>query len=258
MKNLSGFLAAIVGVSVLWSSLNGQQAKTIETEPGVITVTGDAAVKVVPDEVLLTLGVETWHRELSAAKRQNDERVKDVLALAERFGIDSKNIQTDYINIEPRYDDSYGDGYFRQVLEGYFVRKSIVLTLSDISKFDGLLTAVTEAGTTNVHGIEFRTTELRQHRDTARALATKAAREKAEAIAQELGISVGQPKSIQEDRVGWWSWYGYGWWGSRYSGMAMQNVIQNVSGDPPDIEGAFAPGQISVTARVTVTFELQG
>jgi uncharacterized protein YggE len=254
MKNLSGFLAAIVGVSVLWSSLNRPQANTIEIEPGVITVTGDAAVKVVPDEVLLTLGVETWHRELSAAKRQNDERVKDVLDLAERFGIESKHIQTDYINIEPRYED----GYYRQVLEGYYVRKSIVLTLSDISKFDDLLTAVTEAGTTNVHGIEFRTTELREHRDTARALATKAAREKAEAIAKELDSSIGRPKSINEDRVGWWSWYGYGWWGSRYSGMATQNVIQNVSGDPPDIEGAFAPGQISVTARVTVTFELQG
>ncbi|MGD9147624.1 MAG: hypothetical protein PVI80_18800, partial [Anaerolineae bacterium] len=29
-------------------------------EPGLITVTGDAEVRVVPDEVILTLGIETW------------------------------------------------------------------------------------------------------------------------------------------------------------------------------------------------------
>ncbi|MCK5634348.1 MAG: SIMPL domain-containing protein, partial [Anaerolineales bacterium] len=118
-----------------------------------------------------------------------------------------------------------------------------------------LLTAVTEAGATNVHGIDFRTSELRKYRDQARALAVQAASEKAEAMAGELSISVGTPKSINEDHVGWWSWYGYGWWGSRYAGMS-QNVVQNASGPSSDFEGAFAPGQISVNARVTVTFEL--
>ena len=41
-------------------------------EPRLITVTGDAEVRVVPDEVMLTLGVETWNKELNAAKQEND------------------------------------------------------------------------------------------------------------------------------------------------------------------------------------------
>jgi len=41
-----------------------------ESEPRLITVTGDAEVRVVPDEVILTLGVETWNKDLAVAKSQ--------------------------------------------------------------------------------------------------------------------------------------------------------------------------------------------
>ncbi|MGD9365498.1 MAG: SIMPL domain-containing protein [Desulfobacteraceae bacterium] len=41
-----------------------------QSEPRLITVTGDAEVRVVPDEVLLTLGVETWDKDLNIAKQK--------------------------------------------------------------------------------------------------------------------------------------------------------------------------------------------
>jgi uncharacterized protein YggE len=251
MKALSGYLAAVVGLGFLLTSFGDLTTDPKETV-GTISVTGEAVVRVVPDEVIITLGVETFHRELSVAKRKNDERVTDVIRMAQRHGIESKHIQTDYIGIDPRYED----GYFREVIEGYYVRKTVVVTLKDIDQFEPLLTAVTEAGTTNVHGIDFRTSELRKYRDQARALATKAAREKAQAMAGELGASIGAPTSVHENQTGWWSWYGWGWWSYRRDTMS-QNVVQNVGDAPPDIEGAFAPGQISVNANVSVSFELK-
>jgi hypothetical protein len=36
-----------------------------------------------------------------------------------------------------------------------------------------------------------------------------------------------------------------------------QNVIQEVNGNSPTPEGSMAPGQITVNARVNVSFELQ-
>jgi len=60
-------------------------------------------------------------------------------------------------------------------LKGYSVQKTIVVTLSDLSKFEDLLSGVLEAGANYVHNVEFRTTELRKHRDQARALAIQAA-----------------------------------------------------------------------------------
>ncbi len=160
-------------------------------------------------------------------------------------------MQTDFLSIEPRYDN----GYTHRDFIGYFVRKTISFTLRDVSRFEGLLSSALAAGANYVHGIEFRTTELRTHRDQARALAINAAREKALSLAKELGQKVGQPHSIREDQTWWWSGYNT-WWGSRWGGGMAQNVVQNAGGGSgPD--GSIAPGQITISARVTVSFELE-
>ena len=145
--------------------------------------------------------------------------VKQVLAAAEQLGIPAKDIQTDHISIEPRYRDSYEQRDFI----GYFVRQTIVITLKDVSQFEDLLTAVLDAGANYVHGIQFRTTELRKHKDEARALAINAAREKAVALAQELDQKVGKPYSIREDQEGWGSGYN-SWWGSAGSYCDVSTV----------------------------------
>jgi uncharacterized protein YggE len=106
-----------------------------------------------------------------------------------------------------------------------------------------------------VLGIQFRTTELRKHRDEARGLAIQAAREKAVAMAGELGQAVGPPKTIYEQQVGWYSAYN-AWWGARYGGSMSQNVIQETGAGTMSSATTVAPGQITVNAKVTVTFEL--
>ncbi len=222
-----------------------------QSEPRLITVTGDAEVRVVPDEVILTLGVETWNNDLSIAKTENDQRIQKIVDVGKKYKIKEKHIQTDYISIEPRYKDQWEHRKFI----GYFVRKTIVFTLRDTDIFEGLLSSVLEAGANYVHGIQFRTTELRKYRDQARALAIKAAQEKANDLAKELGQKVGKPYRIQENQSGWRSWYNT-WWGSGRAGGMAQNVIQNVA-DPSQSESSIALGQIKVNARVTVSFELE-
>jgi uncharacterized protein YggE len=217
-----------------------------------ITVTGEADVRVVPDEVVLTLGVETDDLDLAAAKAENDARMSRVVAAAEEAGLPDNLIRTDYLGIEPRYRFDGPDRIFL----GYWVQKSVSLTLRDIDAFENLLSAVLEAGANYVHGIQFQTTKLRSHRDRARSLALQAAREKAEAMAGELGHAVGQTVLIREDRSSWWSSYG-GWWGGGRGGYMSQNVVQNAPAGGATTEGVTAPGQISVTAHVTVTFQLE-
>ncbi len=245
----------LIGVSMIpFLAISRQPAAAQSSAaPHAITVTGSAEVRVVPDEVVLTLGVETWDKVLSVAKNQNDERVKRIIAAATDQGIPAERIQTDFIGIEPRYQDSYA----QQNFIGYFVRKSIVVTLRDVAKFDALLSAALEAGATHVHGVQFQTTELRKHRDTARSLAIKAAKEKAEALTGELGQKIGKATSIQENQIWWWSSYS-SWWGYR-GGPQSQNVMQNAgsSGAPSDSGTTIAPGQIAVSATVSVTFEME-
>lgn len=219
-----------------------------------ISVSGDAEIKVVPDEVVITVGVETLDKDLAQAKAENDQKVKGIIEAAQKLKVDAKNIQTDYISIQPEYES--GSFKFQgRGASGFYVRKTLAITLKDISKFEELLGSVVSAGANYIHGIEFRTSELRKYRDQARALAIKAAQEKATALAKELGRSVGRPHSIQEGRIGWYSGYG-SWWGSRWGGQMSQNVSQNVN-SPAQGESTVPLGQISVTASVSVSFELE-
>ena len=55
-----------------------------------ITVTGSSQVLVIPDEVVLTLGVETADLQLAIAQKANDEIVKQVFEVASDMQIDSK------------------------------------------------------------------------------------------------------------------------------------------------------------------------
>ena len=238
------------------SQASGTQTETprfavVETLPRQrsITVTGNAEVRVVPDEASLSFGVETWDKDLDVAKSKNDDIVGKVLSALERQGVEPKHIQTDYLNIEPRYEDSYE----RRNFIGYFVRKNIEVTLKDLAKFEAVLTNLLQAGVNYVNGVVFRTTELRKHRDEARALALQAALEKAAAMAKELGQEIGEPLSIREERSedsGWYRW----WWGGS---PASQNVVQNAGGVASGTGDTMSLGQIPVNAAVTVEFELK-
>lgn len=223
-----------------------------DEEERLITVSGDAEVRVPPDEVILTFGIETWDKDLSTAKKENDRRTRKVIALAKKFSIEPKHVQTDHISIDPTYDSYYDHSSIR----GYTVRKTVVFVLRDIDAFEDLLSSALQSGANYVHGIEFRTTEIRKHRDAARALAIKAAHEKATDLAGELGQAIGDPQAIDEEYANWWYWYN-SWWGSRYGGAMTQNVIQNVEGEYAETDGSIALGQIKINARVRVSFALK-
>jgi uncharacterized protein len=217
-----------------------------------ITVNGQAEIRVAPDEVLLTVGVETNNVDIAGARAENDERIRAIVEAATREGVGREHVKTEFLDIQPRYQDEHTA---RRTFVGYFARRSLSITLRDVSRFESLLSAVLTAGANFIHGVDFRTTELRKHRDAARASAIRAAREKAADMAAALGVQVGAPVTVQEGYAGWYSPYS-SWWGGRGGNMAMQNVMQerraSAGGDD-----SLVPGQISVTATVTLTFELR-
>ena len=220
-------------------------------EPPQISVSGTAEVKVAPDEIYLRLGVETRDATLEVAKKQNDERVSRALAFLKSKGVADKDVQTDFISIDPTYDD-----HTSRRVEIYVVRKTIEVRLTDIKGFEATLAGLLNSGVNNVHGMELRTSELRKHRDTARALAIRAAREKADALAAELGVKRGKVYAVNANEWGGW-WSSTGGWNARYSGMVQQNAMQN-AGTPAEMaEGTLSVGQISVSASVQVSFLIE-
>src|SRR5690242_8143210 len=81
-------------------------AQPTQIAPPMINISGSAEVKVAPDEIYLRLGVETRDENLEVAKKQNDERISKALAFLKTSQINSKDIQTDYLSIEPNYNNN--------------------------------------------------------------------------------------------------------------------------------------------------------
>src|SRR5258707_10544849 len=94
-----------------------------QTPQSTVDVQGSAEVKVVPDEVLILFGAETSDPDLKVAKSQNDERVRNLLALTRELKIDPKYVQTDFINIEP-WEHDLGNQTLRTE---YRIRKNIAV-----------------------------------------------------------------------------------------------------------------------------------
>ena len=211
--------------------------------PRTISTTGEAVVNVVPDEVVLGLGVETFAAKLEEAKRLNDERASKLVAVIKAAGVDEKHIQTATLQLEIRYRSNRPS----EGIDGYYARRSYSVTLKQPKGLEPLLDAALTGGANQITGIDYRSTELRKHRDRARQMAIKAAKEKATALATELDCAVGAPRTITEGHAGYSPW-------GRGNAMA-QNSMQEAGGAP---EGAEATpfGQIGINANVNVTFDL--
>lgn len=225
-------------------------AKEAEDRINTITVSGTAEIKVDPDEAMLTFTVATFDRDLDTARRQHDQSIRSIHALAEDFGVAARDIRTDRMEMEtlrelPRKDRDDPELRHANPVRGYLVSKRIVLRLSDLARFDDFHAQLLKTGISEISSVEFRTSRLLEHRDAARELAMKAAQRKAIAMSGALGQQIGRAIEIDEgDRSS--SAFG--------RGLLSQNSISAVESGSAS---GFSAGQISVSASVTVVFELR-
>ncbi len=219
-------------------------AQKVEQRP-LITVSGQAEMNVTPDRAVLSLRVVTLDKDINKSKDLNDDRVKKTLALAKKFDIKPENIQTSYISIDEDYSDSTTTR--PAVFQGYRVTKRISITLTDLKRLEDLLSEIIKAGVNRVDGLSFETSQLRRYKDQARAMAMRAAKEKATAMAGEIGQDIGKAFSIDEEVEQ----------RDYTSNNFSVNGRGSMPGDYSDSGGTIAIGQIKVTARVTVSFELK-
>ena len=218
-----------------------------------ISVSGDAEIKVVPDRVTLFLGVGTRSKNLAAASSENDALVRKVIAATQKLQVEASDIQTDFIHVDLAYVE-----HAPTEVDYYSVTKEIQIVVKDVSRFESLLQAVLGAGANHIYGIEFATSELRKYRDQARALAVKAAIEKANDLAAAAGLKVvGKPLALTTYSYGGGSSYRY-CCGPMYSSGMSQNVVQNAGGGGElGADSALALGKISVSASVSLSFQIQ-
>jgi uncharacterized protein YggE len=248
-------------------SFNGTWAQTgnrADAQNRTISVSGEATVLVVPDQVQISMTAENRAADLMAAKEQNDQAVKALVEYATKtLGIEPRRVQTDFITVEPKYRQCNYDNEMSEKCDPlqiiyYTVRKGVQVSLKDVTQYEGLVTKAMSLGVNHIDNIAFTTTELRKYRDEARDMAAKASLEKAQALASALGTKVGKAITINTENYS--SYYWHGSYDSQGGGtnMLSQNVIQQAPEAPTEGDtGGLAMGQIKVSATVNVTYQLE-
>ena len=239
---------------ILFASLAAALAQ-YQQPPPQINVSGSAEVRVVPDEIRLSVAVESRNAALDAARLDNDTKIAAALAFLKGSDVPESDVKTDFISVRPDYDVARS----RVTPVAYIVRKSIEVRLTNTVAFQSVVTGLLTNGVNFIDSVDFRTTQLRQHRDQARLLAVRAAKEKAKALTDELGVKLGRPYNVNATDNS--SYLGSS---SRFNNSiaGANNYAQNVSvsgggGASDNASDAFAVGQISITSNVSVSFLIE-
>ncbi len=212
----------------------GMQAQN-DTNPG-IHVTGEGVVKVAPDKVTIKSQIEHEGQSATSVKSQNDEVVNKVIKYLKSEGIAEKNINTNYINLNKRYN--YNDKTYT-----YVANQAISITLEDISKYESIMKGLLENGLNGINGIEFESSEIEKHKAEARRKAVLNAKEKAEALAKPLGQTVGKAYKISE--------------GSSNNYQPVYGAMRiKGSADEASNQETMAPGEMEISIDVNVSFQL--
>lgn len=232
-----------------------QELKTACDNSRTVQVSGTAVVNVIPDRVLIQLGVQSNGKTPKEVQSRNAATISNVIKALKALGVEAKDISTDRYVIQPRYDD-----YDTLYINGYRIYNVIAITLNDVDKTSEAIAAAFQAGANQVVNVEFYTSELRKYRDQAREMAMKAATEKAADLAQAAGADTDCILNINENSSSYfngWNW----WYGGNNQNLWTQNAVQNITptatGMQATDESPVSLGHISIRAEVTTTFSLK-
>ncbi len=223
-----------------------------------ITVSGHGEALSVPDLATFSFSVVSDKLTVAAAQADATAKINAVTDYLKSAGIDSKDVQTSDYSVSPQYDyqsascpvSSGGVVSYcppgRQVLKGYEVRQTTTIKVRDTAKAGDLLTGVAQKGATEVSSLNFTFDNPDAVQDDARNKAIKSAKDKADVLAKQLGVSIVRVVSFSENGSGYPSpMY------ARAGGTANQAY------DAKSVAPEISVGQNKVTDDVSVTYEIR-
>ena len=224
-------MMAILGVAAFVTSPTG--AAGADTVVPSITVTGTASVRVPPDRVSFSVGVETQAASVTQAFDSNKRKVEAVMAAIKSKGVQPKEIQTSNLEITSR--DAEG-----KKLLGYRVSTLVTVTREDPNGVGELLQAAITAGANQAGSLAFSVGDPAHLQSRGSELAFQSARAKAEALAGLSNRSLGAVVSITETN----SW-------------SRGNLENNIAALGYVGGGGVQVGSEQVPFAITVVFELK-
>lgn len=210
-----------------------------------VSVGGQGVARATPDEATVRFGVVTEAEAPEAAREANAEAAKNALNAAREL-VPEENIRLETLRLQPRYEYDRDGGEGRRLV-GYEAERTAVVEVDDLEVLPLLVARVVERGANRLEGIQYDLADRAPVRREALREAAQDARDKAQVLAQSLGVAAGRVLQISEQSFDFPQPY------FRMEAMAAQADAAQSMPTPE----AYAPGEIEVTANVQVTFALE-
>ena len=198
-----------------------------------------------PDVAVFTFSVRKEATKARDAQLQATQVSDKIIAVVKEFGVEDKDIKTTYYNLSPRHDYLQNVG---QVFRGYEVEQTFEVKVRNLEVVGEVLVAVTEAGATNIYGPNFEIDEKAQKEYIveARNAAILRAKEKAQQIADGLGVRLGRITGFSENE-------------GDYYGMKVtsNSMYREAAYDMAAGAPTLPAGETQVSRTVYLTFEIR-
>jgi hypothetical protein len=210
-------------------------ATAAENNLSELVVQGEGKAMTAPDKVIIVLGVQTRDASAAIAAAENARLMNETIGALLTAGIAGDEIQTSRYSLGTEPQDEPIAGEETPKAPVFLASNIVTVSLNNTEGVGRVLDAAVSAGTNSIQEVSFDLNDPKPQKDQALTLAIEDARRKAEVAAKAAGVKLGRVLEISEG-------YGYVAAVSRSAAFDFDTPIQ--------------PGQMEITASVTVTYEI--
>ncbi len=191
------WLAGIAFLGLAVGPAMAEEAPAARPIPS-ITVAGHATVPVVPDVVVVTLGVESERPRAADAAADNNRTAQALMETIKAAGIEPRDVATTSVGLEPVYDTP-PKGTAK--LTGYRASLTLQVRVKPVDKAGPLIGALTDKGANSIESVDFVVSPDAQRDDQLRVDAMRDARHRAETYVGAIGLKLGRVLQIAPGEV---------------------------------------------------------
>jgi uncharacterized protein YggE len=234
-KMILGSIAAILVLSAVLGSAMAQDTPASTEKLIYTSTTGEVLAR--PDQVEISLAVQTENADAMVAQQRNAELMASTIAAIERAGIPADKIKTTGYTIYPVYDDPVS--VLGQRVKLYRVTNTLLITLTDINRAGEIVDLAVANGVNQVNSISFTLSEGQQKALRSDALRDAMARSRADAdtVAAAGGLTIAGIKEITVS-------------GGYYPVVSDYRYAEGATKVPTPL----VPGDVTISASVSVTY----
>lgn len=222
------------------------------TATNTITVSGEGKVFAVPDVATITFSVRKDASTVKEAQEKANEIANGAIEFIRDSGVEEKDIKVVSNNFYPKYETiapcyTYPCPNKDPKIVGYEVSRSITVKVRNADSAGAIVDGLATKNVTDLNGPTFTIDDEDSIRDEAREDAIADAREKAEKLADQLGVSIVRIVGFSENGGG----YPIAYMRAESANMGMGGA------EDMKVDADLPMGENEYSSNVTITYEIR-